>query len=190
MRVHIYKRGIIASTLLIIAVGLFFVFQYFNTHTSTPMNMKISSPAFEHNTSIPQKYTCDGEGVNPLLEISGVPEEAKSLVLIMEDPDVPKSIREDGMWDHWIKFDMSPSITQIEEGAEMEGISGKGTAGNLDYQGPCPPDREHRYFFKLYALDGVLGLPQGVSKKDVEKAMEGYIIEKAELIGLYDRSQK
>lgn len=150
-------------------------------------NMKIESSVFSHNQSIPAKYTCDGDDVSPPLTISGVPENAKSLVFIMDDPDVPKSIRPDGMWNHWIKFNIPSMATTIEERREPEGIAGKGTSGNLDYHGPCPPDREHRYFFKLYALDTELELQQGVSKEEVEQAMSDHILAQTELIGLYSR---
>ena len=106
----------------------------------------------------------------------------------MDDPDVPKSIRPDGMWDHWVVFNIPPHVREIKKGKAPEGTPGKGTGGNQDYYGPCPPDREHRYFFKLYALDAKLDIPAQSSKKQVEKAMEGHILAKAELMGKYERS--
>lgn len=148
----------------------------------------LTSSVFEHNGSIPSKYTCDGEDINPSLSISGVDESAKSLVLIMEDPDVPKHLREDGMWDHWIKFNIPVDTTVIEEGKEPVGISGVGTSGNLEYHGPCPPDGEHRYIFILYSLDTELDLKEGVTKEAVHNAMSGHILQKGELIGLYSRN--
>jgi Raf kinase inhibitor-like YbhB/YbcL family protein len=105
----------------------------------------------------------------------------------MDDPDVPKHLRADGMWDHWIVFNISPGIHTLQEGEEPSGTHGVGTGGNLKYQGPCPPDREHRYFFKLYALDIELDLPEKATKQQVEEAMEGHIIEKVELMGRYNR---
>jgi hypothetical protein len=152
--------------------------------------MKLTSPQFERNGRIPSKYTCEGEDINPPLMISDIPEGTKSLVLIMDDPDVPKHLREDGIWDHWIKFNIPPTTTTIAEGEEPEGVSGQGTSGNLKYHGPCPPDREHRYFFKLYALDTELALPGGASKKDVEVAMQNHILGEAVLIGLYEKGSK
>jgi Raf kinase inhibitor-like YbhB/YbcL family protein len=149
--------------------------------------MKLESPAFEHGGKIPSKHTCDGENTNPPLTISDVPSEAKSLVLIMDDPDVPKTIREDGMWDHWVVFNIPPDVREIKEGEEPEGVHGAGTGGNEDYFGPCPPDREHRYFFKLYALDANLDLPGKARKQQVEEAMGGHLIVQAELMGLYER---
>ncbi|OKH25628.1 kinase inhibitor [Hydrococcus rivularis NIES-593] len=149
--------------------------------------MKLTSPAFAHEGKIPPKYTCDGENINPPLVISDVPAEAKSLVLIMDDPDVPKRLRADGMWDHWVVFNIAPSLTEIQEGKEPPGVHGIGTSKNLNYYGPCPPDREHRYFFKLYALDTQLNLPEKATKQQVERAMEGRILAKAELMGRYER---
>ncbi|MAF59631.1 MAG: YbhB/YbcL family Raf kinase inhibitor-like protein [Candidatus Pacebacteria bacterium] len=151
-------------------------------------DLKLKSSAFEEGGSIPSKYTCDGENTNPPLSISGVTKEAKSLVLIMDDPDVPRYIREDGMWDHWIVFNIPTSITEISEGEEPEGIHGEGTSGNMKYHGPCPPDKEHRYIFQLYALDTELDLREGAGKEVVKSAMKGHILKKAELIGVYNRN--
>lgn len=149
--------------------------------------MKLTSPAFEHQGKIPSRHTCDGANTNPPLEISGVPTGAKSLVLIVDDPDVPKRLRPDGMWDHWIVFNLPPNLTHISEGQEPPGTHGMGTSGNLRYFGPCPPDREHRYFFKLYALETELNLPEKATKQQVERAMEGHVLAQAELIGRYER---
>jgi hypothetical protein len=149
--------------------------------------MKLTSPVFSHQGQIPSKYTCDGENINPPLNISEVPPSAKSLVLIMDDPDVPKRLRADGMWDHWIVFNIPPTVTEIAEGEESQGIHGIGTSKNLNYYGPCPPDREHRYFFKLYALDTELTLGEKATKLEVEQAMKDHILEKTELIGKYAR---
>ncbi|MBI3458676.1 YbhB/YbcL family Raf kinase inhibitor-like protein [Candidatus Azambacteria bacterium] len=151
--------------------------------------MTLTSSAFENNKNIPSKYTCDGENINPPLGISGVDEKARSLVLIMEDPDVPKFVREDGRWNHWLKFNLPVSVTEIKEGLEPEGLSGITTSNTLKYQGPCPPDREHRYFFKLYSLDTILSLKEGVTKETIEQAMENHILQKAVLMGLYNRKR-
>ena len=149
--------------------------------------MKLTSTAFEHNQSMDKKYTCDAQDTNPSLEIFDVPVEAVSLVLIMDDPDAIKPAGK--VCDHWIVWNIPPSTTIIPEGQEPSGIHGKGTSDNLDYHGPCPPDGEHRYFFKLYALDTEISLNEGASKLEVEQAMEGHILEKAELIGLYNRQK-
>jgi Raf kinase inhibitor-like YbhB/YbcL family protein len=149
--------------------------------------MKISSPAFGNGEKIPSKYTCDGQNINPPLEISQVPEGARSLVLIMEDPDVPKNLRKDGMWDHWVVFDMPADLRNIAE-AGTPGIEGTGTNGKPGYMGPCPPDREHRYFFKLFALDTAsLALETSATKADVLRAMTDHLIAQAELMGRYER---
>lgn len=149
--------------------------------------MKLTSPVFKHEGKIPLKYTCDGENINPPLTITDVPSGTKSMVLIMDDPDVPKYLRKDGMWDHWIVFNIPPGLRDVKEGKEPEGVHGIGTGGNLKYSGPCPPDREHRYFFKLYALDTELNLPEKATKQHVEKAMEGHILAQTQLMGQYER---
>lgn len=147
--------------------------------------MKLSSPAFSHGGKIPSRYTCEGENISPPLHITGVPAGAKSLVLIVDDPDVPPFVREDQMWVHWVVYDLPPDTLQIEENQTPPGIQGKGTGGKAKYEGPCPPDREHRYFFKLYALSKKLSLPAGKTKEEVEEAMEGSILAEALLIGTY-----
>ena len=151
--------------------------------------LTLESSAFEHNGEIPSKYTCDGENINPPLVISGVDSDAQSLVLIMDDPDIPKGINEENVWDHWIVFNISSGTTAIAEGSEPNGVAGIGTSGKMGYQGPCPPDREHRYIFMVYALDAELNLEEGATKQKVKDAMAGHILQKAELIGLYDRNR-
>ena len=143
--------------------------------------LSVESPAFENNKFIPAKYTCDGDDVNPPLVIKGIPEEAKTLVLIVDDPDAPM-----GTWNHWIVWNIQPR-GKIEENT-VPGIQGVNTARKVSYGGPCPPYGTHRYFFKVYALDTKLTLNQNSKKKDAEKAMETHILAKGELIGLYHRS--
>lgn len=144
--------------------------------------LQISSPEFEHNETIPQRYTCQGEDINPPLRIQNVPEGTESLALIMDDPDAPI-----GTFDHWIVFDIDPEIGLIEENT-IPGVEGSNTFGRVNYGGPCPPDGEHRYFFKIYALDKKLELEEGVSREEMEREMEEHIIEQAELIGLYEKT--
>ncbi|HSX11321.1 MAG TPA: YbhB/YbcL family Raf kinase inhibitor-like protein [Chlamydiales bacterium] len=151
--------------------------------------MKLLSSAFQEGGIIPSLYTCEGKNINPPLAFSDVPPHAKSLVLIMDDPDVPKSRRPDGMFDHWVVFNMPPSVHRIGEHTTPPGIEGKNTYGKDQYAGPCPPDREHRYFFKLYALDTLLDLPAGATKKEVEQAMHGHIIAQCQLMGRYEKTQ-
>jgi len=148
--------------------------------------MQIISSAFRDQADIPVKYTCDGDNISPPLDFVDVPESAESLVLIMDDPDVPSEIKEDGVWDHWILFDIPTDITNLKEG-ESVGQSGAGTSGSFSYDGPCPPRGQHRYFFKLYALDKKLDLPAGSKKSDIEEKMAGHIVDKADLVGTYSR---
>lgn len=143
-------------------------------------SMKLVSLAFEHNKFIPSKFTCEGEDVSPTLLIEGIPDEAKSLALIVDDPDAPM-----GTWVHWVVYDI-PATNRIEENT-IPGKQGSNDFGKRNYGGPCPPSGTHRYFFKLYALDKELGLPEGLSKAELEKAMQGHIVAKAELMGLYKR---
>ncbi|MFS8564314.1 MAG: YbhB/YbcL family Raf kinase inhibitor-like protein [Rhabdochlamydiaceae bacterium] len=149
--------------------------------------MQLTSPAFKQGESIPSLYTCQGKDINPPLIISNVPKNAKALVLIMDDPDVPLSLRKDGMWVHWVIFNIPPETRNIEENTNSMGILGKGTRGDNRYQGPCPPDREHRYFFKLYALDSLLNLKVGATKEEVEQEMEGHVLAYSELMGKYQK---
>jgi Raf kinase inhibitor-like YbhB/YbcL family protein len=152
--------------------------------------MQLTSSAFENGGSIPHVYTCDGKDINPPLEIKEVPSDAQSLVLIMDDPDVPSFVREDQMFVHWIIYDMPSETHMLKENTSPPGIQGTGTGNKQHYQGPCPPDREHRYFFKLYALKSVLKLEPGATKEQVEAAMDGQILEKSELMGRYVRMKK
>lgn len=148
------------------------------------MSMIITSRAFNDQAPIPPQYTCDGEGVNPPLLIENIPADTISLTLIMEDPD---SIS--GTWDHWVKFNIpvESDTFYIEEADEPEGVSGKGTAGDMEYFGPCPQKGTHRYIFRVFALNAPLKLEQGASKDEVIEAMEGKIIEEAEVTGLYTK---
>jgi hypothetical protein len=152
----------------------------------------LKSPVFEEQGTIPAKYTCDADNVSPPLTIEGVLEGAKSLVLIMDDPDIPESVKQArgiAVFVHWTVFNIPPETTMIAEAREPSGTAGANGTGEVGYRGPCPPDREHRYFFKLYALDTMLGLPAGSTKADVERAMEGHILAGTELIGRYDRQR-
>ncbi|MBI4235192.1 YbhB/YbcL family Raf kinase inhibitor-like protein [Candidatus Peregrinibacteria bacterium] len=145
--------------------------------------MEITSPAFNNNEKIPSKYTCDGAGLSPPLKISNVPQEAKSLVLISDDPDAPM-----GTWVHWLVWNIDPKIFEItENNVPSDAVQGTTSFGNSVYGGPCPPSGVHRYFFKLYALDTMLDLSSSTQKADLESAMENHILNRAEIIGLYQR---
>ena len=151
--------------------------------------MKLTSSAFNNGETIPQKYGRDFENINPPLSIAEVPAEAKSLVLFLEDPDLPKSAPVE-VWDHWIVFNMPTSLTEIQEAWSVEGVRGKGTRGELSYGGPRPPDREHRYFFTIYALDKILDLAEGASKQEIIEAMSEHVLDQAELMGLFAPSPR
>lgn len=142
--------------------------------------MELTSPAFEHGGDIPSKFTCDGTDVSPALEIANIPADTKTLALIVDDPDAPSKT-----WLHWLVYDIAPA-SLIEED-DVPGKQGMNDFGKKDYGGPCPPSGRHRYFFRLHALDSAPNLQEGASRKEVENAMEGHIIEKAELMGLYER---
>ncbi|OHA13396.1 MAG: hypothetical protein A2909_01795 [Candidatus Tagabacteria bacterium RIFCSPLOWO2_01_FULL_39_11] len=156
--------------------------------------MKILSSAFEHNSMIPAKYTCDGENINPSLKISSVPKDAKSLVLIVDDPDATRGYT----WLHWTVWNIDPLTKEIEENSVPEkGVEGITDFGESGWGGPCPPaspnqgepSGSHRYFFKLYALDNVLELPPGTPLSEVQRMMNSHILDQTELIGLYSRKK-
>lgn len=145
--------------------------------------MKLTSPDFENNKMIPRKFTCEGADVNPTLIIEDIPAGAKSLALIVDDPDAPM-----GTWVHWVVYDI-PVVSRIAEDS-VPGKQGMNDFHRRDYGGPCPPSGTHRYFFKIYALDKELALGERVDKKALEKAMQGHILDRAELIGLYKRGSR
>lgn len=153
--------------------------------------MRIHSPAFADGADIPVDYSCDGKGINPPLVFSDVPAQAKSLALIMDDIDVPPSNRPDGIWNHWLLWNIPPNCRGIFEASEPPGISGHTTGGETDYQPPCPPDREHRYVFRLFALDRVLDLDYESTRHDtLLSAIAGHILAEAELTGRYDLAER
>ena len=154
-----------------------------NSDNLKNINMKLISSTFEDSKYIPSKYTCDGANINPPLSIVGAPEEAKSLVLIVDDPDAPN-----GDWVHWTIFNMPPDTKEIREGEIPAGsVEGKTNFRNPGYGGPCPPSGIHHYQFKLYALDAILNLGVSADKKAIEGAMNGHIIAEDLLVGLYKR---
>lgn len=156
------------------------------------MALTISSPAFFHETEIPREYTCDGLDVSPPLEWSGVPANAKSLVLILEDPDAPDPAAPKMTWVHWVLYNLPPTSTSFEQGIAPDDLP-QGTRQGINdwklkgYGGPCPPIGRHRYFFKLYALDTQLPEFEEPTRTQLKKAMADHILEKAQLIGLYQR---
>jgi Raf kinase inhibitor-like YbhB/YbcL family protein len=143
--------------------------------------MKITSPAFEDGQMIPSIYTCDADNFNPPLEIKDVPEDTKSLALIMDDPDAPR-----GAFTHWLMWNIPPETKVIDENDWLDGAEqGINDGGQLGYMGPCPPEGIHHYYFKLYALKSTLDLSGDISKEKLEKEIEENLIDEAELVGIY-----
>jgi hypothetical protein len=144
-------------------------------------SMKLASSAFQEGMPIPSKYSCDGENISPPLLIKDVPKNAKSLALIMEDPDAPLRT-----FVHWIAWNIPAEKREISEGEQLS-WQGKNDFGNQSYGGPCPPSGMHRYFFRLYALDAELELRAGATKKELQAAMKGHVIAETALMGTYKR---
>ncbi len=154
-----------------------------NKFTGKATNMKLTSPVFDDGDFIPAKYTCDGENVSPPLEISDVPEDTQSLVLIVDDPDAPA-----GDWVHWTIWNIDPGTKEISEGNVPAGaMQGSTDFGNNKYGGPFPPSGTHRYQFKLYALDTILDLNSYSAKKDIEREMKDHILDQIMFVGLYQK---
>ncbi|MCL4358482.1 YbhB/YbcL family Raf kinase inhibitor-like protein [Patescibacteria group bacterium] len=147
--------------------------------------MKITSPNFENNNFIPSKYTCDGQDINPELEIKSVLADAKSLVLIVDDPDAPG-----GDWVHWLVWNIDPKTALIKEKSVPIGaVVGLNSFGKNSYGGPCPPSGAHHYHFKIYAIDTTLNIASSSRKINLEESMAGHIIGQGEIIGLYARKK-
>ncbi len=156
------------------------------------MPLSIRSPAFEARGPIPRAHTCEGENASPELVFSGVPAGARSLALVVDDPDAPDPARPLRTFVHWVLYDIPPHAAGLPRAASAavlpkgtrEGRTDRGTTG---YVGPCPPVGRHRYFFKLYALDGVVGARGALTKAELLVAMEGHVVAEAELVGTYAR---
>ena len=172
--------------ILVVAVGTLAI----HTAAQTPAGtLRITSPAFANGATIPAKYSCDGDKVNPALVFSGVPANAKSLALIIDDPDVPKTMIPSGEFVHWLVWDIAPTskgMPEADPAAATKGLNGTGKPG---YYPMCPPDREHRYFFRLFALDKMLADAKIANKADLQAAMQGHIVGQAELMGTYNRKK-
>jgi len=154
------------------------------------MDIEIVSTAFREGEALPTQYTCDGANISPPLRWGGIPKNSQSLALVCEDPDAPS-----GVFVHWVIFNLPPIVADLpeampttEELVESGAIQGRNDFNNIGYDGPCPPPgKPHRYFFKLYALGTDLTLPAGASKSDLDRAMEGHILGRAEWMGRYQR---
>ncbi|MCX6816848.1 MAG: YbhB/YbcL family Raf kinase inhibitor-like protein [Candidatus Beckwithbacteria bacterium] len=147
------------------------------------VKMQIFSSAFENGETIPSKYSCDGDNVGPPLTFANVPETTKSLALIVDDPDAPS-----GTWIHWLIWNIDPKTTTLAENSVPAGaVQGTASSGQAKYGGPCPPSGEHRYFFKLYALDSRLNLISSARIEELEAAIKGHVLTQAQIMGRYGR---
>jgi len=146
--------------------------------------MILESIAFENGGNIPRKYGYKNENLSPPLKINEIPDETKSLVLIMDDPDAMAAVGK--IWVHWVLWNISPNTIEIPENTiPVDSIEGKTDFDEIGYGGPAPPDKEHNYIFKLYALDSLLNLKQGSTKSDIEVSMKNHVLAKATLEGKY-----
>ena len=194
-------KYLIALTTLVALIG---VYSLLHTRNSSPagdtiacMALDLTSPSFKNGQSIPSQYTCERHrNTNPPLEITGTPAKAVSLTILMDDPDVPKTLKPDGIFDHFVLFNIPPATTAIPETNDPQqypGVVGANGAGQKQYTGPCPPKEyepsEHRYVFRVYALDTMLNLQGGATKTEVLQAMEGHTLEWAELVGKYQKTR-
>ncbi len=183
-------RVFVAFLAVAAAIGAWLIFRSGDGGGAMPQRtMQIVSPAFQANQQIPAKYTCEGENVNPPLEIRRAPKDAKSVALIVDDPDAPV-----GAWVHWTVWNIAPpdaleTAVVIPENSVPQGaVEGRTNFNEPGYGGPCPPSGEHRYFFKAYALDVALDLPPTADKKALLDAMRGHVLDSAELVGRYSRT--
>jgi Raf kinase inhibitor-like YbhB/YbcL family protein len=177
----------------LVIIGIIFIFIFSSTNVLEANKMiQLTSPSFENQKEIPKKFTCDGNDKSPELQWSGVPDGTKSLALIVDDPDAPDPANPRMTWVHWVLYNIPVAASSLSEGIKATDLP-KGTLQGLNdwkrtgYGGPCPPIGQHRYFHKLYALDTVLPNLGQPTKAKLEKAMEGHILSKGELIGLYQR---
>lgn len=178
---------LVLITLIIIAITVFLTLR--SPHSieqgikPADNMLKITSPAFTQDSVIPQKYTCKGENVNPPILIEGVPENAKSLVLIVDDPDAPG-----GTFTHWILLNINPKTTEIKENSVPSGAtSGINDFRNVEYQGPCPPSGTHRYFFTVYALDTTFAFTEVPDRQATDKLIENHIITQGQLMAKFSK---
>jgi len=179
----------IACRIFLVFPAVFFLVAAANPEAKA---MEIHSSAFSPQTEIPSRYTCQGEDISPPLEWTGIPEGTRSLVLIVDDPDAPDPNAPRMTWVHWVLFNLPADSRGLREGISSDGLPAGTLEGMNDwnrtgYGGPCPPIGRHRYFHKLFALDTILENMTRPTKAELEDAMKGHILEKAELIGTYQK---
>ena len=161
-----------------------FLFIAITSFSAGETKMKITSSAFQQGGNIPSKFTCDESDTSPPLQITGIPSNAKTLVLIADDPDAPG-----GLFTHWLVWNIPAQINSIAEGSAPRGVHGTNDFGKSGYKGPCPPSGTHRYAFKVFALDRELELRGGAKRSQVDAAMKGHVIAQGELVGRYARKK-
>ena len=145
--------------------------------------LKITSSAFQEGGTIPEKFSKNGQNLSPELRIEGVPAGAKSLALIVDDPDAPV-----GLFTHWLVWNINPKATDVAEGSAPDGaVQGKNDFGETAYGGPQPPSGTHRYYFKIFALDRTLDLKPGAKRHDIDAAMKGHVLAQGQLMGKYSK---
>jgi len=190
------KRLLLLPVILVVILSWQFKFSCLaqsherKNSTGVPtMKIDLTSSAFENGQTIPRQYTADGKDISPPLKWSAMPEQAKSLALICDDPDAPM-----GTWVHWVVYDLPTNISQLNEGVSIVPTLADGTKqgtnsfNKIGYGGPSPPPgKPHRYFFKLYALNVALNLKPGANAKEVEQSMQGHILATGQLMGTYGR---
>ena len=157
------------------------------------MTLQITSSAFQQGGAIPARYTCEGEDASPPLAWSGVPSNAKTIAMIVDDPDAPDPAKPQRVYVHWVVYNIPAATTSLAEKASKSGmpkgaVQGKNDWGKAEYGGPCPPIGRHRYFFKLYALDTELTGMKGATKADLERAMNGHVLDTGDLMGTYQKA--
>lgn len=168
---------------LLLALTIPFLTITVNKETEKMESLTISSPAFSHGAAIPARYTCDGADSSPPLVFGKIPQAAQMLALIMDDPDAPA-----GTWVHWVVWNIPVQTFQIpENGLPLGASQGRNDWKRNSYGGPCPPSGTHHYYFRLYALDTPLQIASSSTKADLERAMQGHILAKGELMGTYRR---
>ena len=191
-RIHWVWAAILAIVLICISVVAANTGLLTDEKEKIAMSMIITSPSFMHDRAIPTRHTCDGVNTSPTLTWNGVPAGAKSLALIVDDPDAPDPAAPKMTWVHWVLYNIPINASGLKEGiavidlpaGTLQGVNDWNRTG---YGGPCPPVGKHRYFFKLYALDIVLPDLKHPAKADLERAMQGHVLAQSELIGLYQR---
>lgn len=181
---HMNRRVTLIICIVIVVVVIAFVGAKQLSTTLSMNKLTVTSTEFDAGGKIPSTYTCDGSDTNPPFDVSNIPAGTKSIAFTLTDPDTRS-----GTWVHWVKWNIVPTIPvlTIKKGKEPAGVSGSGSSGSADYQGPCPPSGTHHYILDVYALDTTLNLLGGSSRDTLLSAMKGRVLAQGQLIGIYSR---